>query len=163
MTSENPDVLLSRVINVVRAASSLASQDVEFYKNLDRGFSKDLKSKADKLADMANEIILSIDEHHESFELKEEDISDLWNNFGNIMDNLLEMSDHSLDKLNCAINSKSRGSDLQYLGEFSGKNFSPTKRVEKPQLKFKSPIDNSESHPFIPLLKEKPNALKPTL
>ncbi|CAI6760577.1 ALI_HP2_G0048290.mRNA.1.CDS.1 [Saccharomyces cerevisiae] len=161
MTSENPDVLLSRVINVVRAASSLASQDVEFYKNLDRGFSKDLKSEADKLADMANEIILSIDEHHESFELKEEDISDLWNNFGNIMDNLLEMSDHSLDKLNCAINSKSRGSDLQYLGEFSGKNFSPTKRVEKPQLKFKSPIDNSESHPFIPLLKEKPNALKP--
>lgn len=127
MTSENPDVLLSRVINVVRAASSLASQDVDFYKNLDRGFSKDLKSKADKLADMANEIILSIDEHHESFELKEEDISDLWNNFGNIMDNLLEMSDHSLDKLNCAINSKSRGSDLQYLGEFSGRIFLPPK------------------------------------
>ncbi|QHS76120.1 exosome nuclease subunit RRP6 [Saccharomyces paradoxus] len=161
MASKNQDVLLSRVINVVRTASSLAGQDVDFYRNLDREFSKVLKSKSDKLADMANEIILSIDEHHESFELKEEDISGLWNDFGNIMDNLLEMSDHSLDKLNRAMNSKSSGVDLQYLGDFSGKSFSPAKRVEKPQLKFKTPIDNSESHPFIPLLKEKPNALKP--
>lgn len=161
MASKNQDVLLSKVINVVRTASSLAGQDVDFYRNLDREFSKVLKSKSDKLADMANEIILSIDEHHESFELKEEDISGLWNDFGNIMDNLLEMSDHSLDKLNRAMNSKSSGADLQYLGDFSGKSFSPAKRVEKPQLKFKTSIDNSENHPFIPLLKEKPNALKP--
>ncbi|CAI4036320.1 hypothetical protein SMKI_15G1590 [Saccharomyces mikatae IFO 1815] len=161
MASQNPDVLLSKVVNVIRAASSLAGQDVDFYKNLDREFGKVLKSKSDKLADMANEIILSIDEHHESFELKDEDISGLWNDFGNIMDNLLEMSDHSLDKLNRAVTSKPNGADLQYLGDFSEKNLSPAKRVEKPQLKFKTPIDNSESHPFIPLLKEKPNALKP--
>ena len=138
MASQNPDVLLSKVVNVIRAASSLAGQDVDFYKNLDREFGKVLKSKSDKLADMANEIILSIDEHHESFELKDEDISGLWNDFGNIMDNLLEMSDHSLDKLNRAVTSKPNGADLQYLGDFSEKNLSPAKRVEKPQLKFKT-------------------------
>ncbi|CAI4051183.1 hypothetical protein SKDZ_15G1540 [Saccharomyces kudriavzevii ZP591] len=161
MPSENPDVLFSKIVKVVRAASSLASQDVDFYKNLEREFSNVLKSKSDKLTDMVNEIILSIDEHHESFELKEDEISGLWNDFGNIMDNLLEMSDHSLDKLNHTANSKVSGAELQYLGDFSGKDSLSTKRLEKPQLKFKKSIDNSESHPFIPLLKEKPNALKP--
>ncbi|WBF15687.1 hypothetical protein N7582_005195 [Saccharomyces uvarum] len=161
MASENSDVLLSKVVNVIRAASSLAAQDVDFYRNLDRDFSKILQSKSSKLTEMVNGIVLSIDEHHDSLELKEEEISDLWKDFGNIMDNLLEKSDHSLDNLNRTSNSNNSAADLQYLGDFSGKDSQPTKRVEKPQLKFKTPIDNSESHPFIPLLKEKPNALKP--
>lgn len=160
MASENSDVLLSKVVNVIRAASSLAAQDVDFYRNLDRDFSKILQSKSSKLTEMVNGIVLSIDEHHDSLELKEEEISDLWKDFGNIMDNLLEKSDHSLDNLNRTSNSNNSAADLQYLGDFSGKDSQPTKRVEKPQLKFKTPIDNSESHPFIPLLKEKPNALK---
>ncbi|EJS41765.1 rrp6p [Saccharomyces arboricola H-6] len=161
MASENSDVLLSKVLNVVRSASALAGQDVDFYKNLDREFSGVLKLESNRLADMVNEIILSVDENHESLELKEEELTSLWKDFGNILDNLLEMSDHSLDKLNRSPNLNPSGNALQYLGDSSGKNFSPTKRVEKPQLKFKTPIDNSETHPFIPLLKEKPNALKP--
>lgn len=50
MASENSDVLLSKVVNVIRAASSLAAQDVDFYRNLDRDFSKILQSKSSKLA-----------------------------------------------------------------------------------------------------------------
>ncbi|KOG99067.1 exosome nuclease subunit RRP6 [Saccharomyces eubayanus] len=161
MASENPDVLLSKIVNVIRAASSLAAQDVDFYRNLDRDFSNILQSKSNKLTEMVNGIVHSIDEHHDSLELKEEEISDLWKDFGNIMDNLLEKSDHSLDNLNRTSNSNNSAADLQYLGDFSGKDSHPTKRVEKPQLKFRTPIDNSESHPFLPLLKEKPNALKP--
>jgi exosome complex exonuclease RRP6 len=32
---------------------------------------------------------------------------------------------------------------------------------ERPQLKFADKIDNSPSKPFEPIIKEKPNALKP--
>lgn len=36
-----------------------------------------------------------------------------------------------------------------------------SRNVEKPQLFFSPKIDNSEQEPFVPLIKEKPNSLKP--
>ncbi|XP_001358230.2 exosome component 10 [Drosophila pseudoobscura] len=35
------------------------------------------------------------------------------------------------------------------------------KNIMRPQMNFKTPVDNSDQNPFVPRLKEKPNSLKP--
>ncbi|CCF59297.1 hypothetical protein KAFR_0G02660 [Kazachstania africana CBS 2517] len=160
MLLEEQKKLLSDVVNTVRASSTLAAQDVDFYRSLDSEVSHSINEVTDELNDMVNSIILSIDENYETLDEGKEELTESWKSLSNIVDNLFEKSDRSLDILKTGAKKKPTNPPFEYFENATTTENIPQKRINKPQLKFVPPIDNSESHPFIPLLKEKPNALK---
>lgn len=160
MSSDKPDKLLSNLVGTVRAASALSAQDLDFFKSLDSDISKSVEGSSSKLLNLINEVLLSIDENNDTIEYGKDNFQESWKDIGDIMDNLFEKSDHAFDALKR--NSINQGnSNVQYLDDSSRSNLNPSKRIEKPQLNFKTPIDNTESHPFKPLLENKPHALRP--
>ncbi|CCD24399.1 exosome nuclease subunit RRP6 NDAI_0D00850 [Naumovozyma dairenensis CBS 421] len=156
------DQLLPQVVQTVRASVALAAQDVDFYRSMDKTTAKTLKETTSQLADMINSVLLAVDENSETLDGTKENLEDNWKDFSNLMDNLLEKSDRSMDMLLRSKNTNTNNSNMQYLDEYSGRDDTSSKRraIGKPQLEFDVPVDNTETHPFIPLLKSKPNALK---
>lgn len=160
MEEESDEQLLSKVVGTVRASASLAAQDVDFYRSLDKGVAKSLDKTSNELVGMINSTLLCIDQNSKLLEGGKEKLEDSCKDFSNLMDNLFEKSDRSLDTL------KGRAPDrkaaaLMYLDDAARGDMIPTKRIIKPQLRFKKPIDNTETHPFKPLLRSKPHALRP--
>ena len=168
-STEDRKELLSSVVNTVRAASALAAQDPEFYSNLDKTVHESLQGITSELVELINTLFIAVDGHFTPIENDRESFVDEWNSISNLLDNLFERSDRCLDALlrrrqgGGGVGGSSTAEQLQYLNDqFSGNDDSGAlHRVEKPQLKFTKPVDNSESHPFKPLLREKPHALKP--
>ncbi|KAK5959653.1 exosome nuclease subunit RRP6 PWA37_003016 [Arxiozyma heterogenica] len=177
--NDNTKEVLSKVVGTVRASNALAAQDIEFYSTLDKDIANSVDHLKNDLLDMINSIIFSIDEHAPTIESGKDQLEGQdWRDYTNFIDNLFERADRSIDILNNShginnhhhnnnnsknFNKLNDGSQFQYLEE----NINDTndhfdnKRISKPQLTFKKPVDNSESHPFKPLLIQKPNALKP--
>lgn len=153
------DKLLPKVMETVRASTSLAAQDVEFYRSIDSNISEGLDKSMKSMSSILNTVLLSIDENNESVDGDREKLNEVCKEFSNVMDVLFEKSDRSLDIL--SRKSKTTvGNELQFLDDSSSNDSQPGKRISKPQLNFKKPVDNSESHPFKPLLTTKPHALK---
>lgn len=155
------DQLLPKIVSTIRASSALSAQDVDFYRSLDKDVGDSLDATSAEMVDMINSIMGSIDQHCETLEEGKEKLEDSWKDFSNLMDNLLEKSDRALDKLTKGPGSLRDGSHLQYLDESTGRDVTPAKRIPKPQLNFKTAIDNTEVHPFVPLLDKKPHAIQP--
>lgn len=160
MSPEDNKNLLSKVVGTVRASSALAGQDIDFLINLDKDVSSSVRELSNEILELINSLVLSVDEHSEPLEAGKEQLESSWKDFTNIIDNLHEKSDRSIDIINNK-NSVQTGTGLKYLDDFSSNDATNSKRITKPQLKFTDPIDNNESHPFKPLLNDKPNALKP--
>ncbi|EDO17433.1 hypothetical protein Kpol_1037p29 [Vanderwaltozyma polyspora DSM 70294] len=152
--------LLSSVVSTVRAASSLAAQDVDFYRNLDKEISTSLNESSKEITNMINTLLLSINENNEELESGKEGLEQYWKDFSNVMDNLFEKSDRSLDIITRSKTSNDNKSEFQYLSDSAQSDSNPSKRVTKPQLQFSRPVDNSESKPFMPLLNDKPHSIK---
>ena len=161
MSSNSNEDMLPLVVNSIRAASALAAQDVDFFRSLDKDISASLTKTSEQITDMMNSVLLSVDEHSEPLESGKQSLEESWKDFSNMMDNLFEKSDRSLDILSKGKTPNQVGSGLQYLDDLARLDNDPAKRISKPQLNFSNPIDNSELHPFKPLLKEKPHAIKP--
>lgn len=162
MNEEERKALFAGVVGVVRGSSALAAQDIEFYKSLDKSVADAATGLTDDIVSMINSVLASVDEHCEPLEDDKESFTNSWNDISNVLDNLFEKSDRSLDILSKRVNSAGDASNnMQFLDKFGGMDDSQRTKTEKPQLKFATPVDNSESHPFIPLLKEKPHAMKP--
>lgn len=161
MSSNSNEDMLPLVVNSIRAASALAAQDVDFFRSLDKDISASLTKTSEQITDMMNSVLLSVDEHSEPLESGKRSLEESWKDFSNMMDNLFEKSDRSLDILSKGKTPNQVGSGLQYLDDLARLDNDPAKRISKPQLNFSNPIDNSELHPFKPLLKEKPHAIKP--
>ncbi|CAB4255560.1 similar to Saccharomyces cerevisiae YOR001W RRP6 Nuclear exosome exonuclease component [Maudiozyma barnettii] len=164
MSPEERQALFANVVGVVRGSSALAAQDIDFYKSLDKNINESVSDVTSDLVSMINSVLSSIDEHCEPLDNDKESFKNSWSDMGNIIDNLFEKSDRSLDILNKRLSvsgDKLNGPNMQFLDQFGGNEEGGKVKIEKPQLNFKTPIDNSESHPFHPLLKEKPNALIP--
>lgn len=162
--------VLSKVVGTVRASNALAAQDIEFYSALDKDIKSSVGHLKDDLLDMINSIIFSIDEHASTIESGKDQLEGQdWKDYTNFIDNIFEIADRSIDILNSSHginkdnNKMNHGSQFQYLEENinAANDHFDNKRISKPQLTFKRPVDNSESHPFKPLLTQKPNALKP--
>lgn len=160
MSSDN-NSLLPKVVGTVRASTSLGARDVDFCRSLDRDVSTSIDSNATEIVDMINSILVSIDPHCDQLEVGKEKLEDSWKGFSNLMDNLFEKSDRSLDILNKRRSAGKERKVYQYLDESTDNEATTSVRIPKPQLKFKTPVDNSESHPFTPLLTEKPHAIRP--
>ncbi|CCE64860.1 hypothetical protein TPHA_0J00370 [Tetrapisispora phaffii CBS 4417] len=157
----NADELLPLVVSSVRAASALAAQDVDFYRSLDKEIASSLTNTSQKVTDMINSIISSVDENSEGLVEGKENLDESWKDIGNLLDSLFELADHSIDALSKASQKSSNDPKMKYLNDSLNFESDNVTRLSKPQLNFSVPVDNSETHPFRPLLTDKPNAVVP--
>ncbi|CEP63388.1 exosome nuclease subunit RRP6 LALA0_S08e01288g [Lachancea lanzarotensis] len=155
------DNILTEVIGTIRACAALSAQDVDFYKSLDRSISESLSETSATLLKSINDVLLSIDENNDTIEAGDEGLDNAWRDIGEVMDLLFEKSETSLNKVKKNASSHNNNDSIQYLDDSTAIGEGSQKRISKPQLNFTTPVDNTETHPFKPLLKTKPNALKP--
>ncbi|CDO93452.1 unnamed protein product [Kluyveromyces dobzhanskii CBS 2104] len=161
MSSEDEGKLLSSLIQTVRSSSALAAQDIDFYKSLDSNINAALEDTSSNILSLINEVLLSVDPNNDVIEEGKDSFFDSWKSISNILDNLFEKSDHALDNIKTGQAGNNGGSTLKYLNDDDRSTNNPSKRIVKPQLNLKTPVDNTELHPFKPLLTEKPNCLQP--
>lgn len=145
----------------IRASGALAGQDIAFYKNLDKGLSDRADSISSQLLDITNSLLASVSKDVD--ELRDMDgVESEWNNIGGVLDILFEKTDIALDDLERGNKQTHEVKEMTTLAK-EGDQFDVKKKlnIEKPQLKFKTKVDNGFDSPFKPLLTTKPHALKP--
>lgn len=164
------EAVLPKVMQTVRAASALAAQDVNFYKSVDADLAQKIDTSARGVLDIANKLIRNVgptEETSSSIRFGIDNISSEsdWKPIANVLDSIFENIDSAFDQAIRAKNGRkddnSNSKNLQYLEDGNDVNLKHSgKRITKPQLSFRVPVDNSESHPFKPKLTCKPNGLK---
>lgn len=154
--------VLPKLAPVIRAASGLASNDINFYRSLDHNIADSVSDSSTKILGMINSLVSSV-ESSEINEVDDKSIKESWSALGNFLDTFLEKSDLAFDEIKKGTKKESTQNSMTYLDDSNSLSTSERapRRMEKPQSKFTIPIDNSESHPFQPLLKSKPHALAP--
>ncbi|EMG47768.1 RRP6 Exosome complex exonuclease RRP6 [Candida maltosa Xu316] len=170
MSSDQQDVfkdIIPKLMSTIRAASSLAAQDVNFIKAVDHELGDEIDQQGRRLLDISNDLLRASVSDTNDFEpvvFGKEEISteSAWKPVSNILDSIFDRIDSNFVQANKKPGSDNGSKDLQYLddGHSSIEN-ETNQRVEKPQLKFKVPIDTSETNPFKPKITEKPHALVP--
>lgn len=161
MSSDNQDELLNTLVTTIRSASSLSAQDIDFYRNLDSNVNESIDVTSSQVLSLINDVLLSIDENNDLLEGGKDSLQDSWKLISNVLDNLFEKSDQIMDNLRRGLVSSSKTHEVKYLDDADTLiNKDPSKRIVKPQLNFKNPVDNTELNPFKPLLREKVHGLK---
>lgn len=161
----NPDEITKDIVPAlmatIRAGGALAGQDIAFYKNLDKNLSEHADSVSSQLLDITNSLLASVSKDVD--ELKDMDgVDSEWSNIGGVLDILFEKTDIALDDLERGNKQIHEIKEITTLAK-DGDHYDVKKKlnIEKPQLKFKTKVDNSFDTPFKPLLTTKPHALKP--
>lgn len=152
--------ILPELVKTIRASTSLAAQDVNFYHSLDSQLAKSLDNSGRTLLELTNSLIeasSSSPDEIESIPFGKDNIS--WKPVADILDSLYEKVDIAFD--NALPSKKKNSNDLfTYLEDGNQDSRAPSKAILKPQLQFRNPIDNSELHPFKPKILTKPNSIK---
>ncbi|KAI5954809.1 RRP6 [Candida theae] len=167
MSTEEQDIfkdVLPKLMGTIRAATALGAQDVNFYKSVDSNISQQIDKRGMNLLTITNDLLRTASSQSspvDSVRFGQENISSesSWNPVSNVIDSIFEKIDFNFDQLN---KKQTGGEQKQYLedGNNSISN-EQIQRIEKPQLKFKVPVDNSEQEPFRPKITNKVNALQP--
>ncbi|QLL35078.1 hypothetical protein HG536_0H04540 [Torulaspora globosa] len=161
MTTYDGSQLLSKVLDTIRASTALGAQDVDFCRSMSKDIGDALDKTCDEIVNLINGLLTSVDQNTEPLECGRDRLQDSWKDFSNVMDNIFELSDRSIDILTKSSGTMNNGIQMQFLDDSSRTKFTSSAKIVKPQLSFRTPVDNTEGHPFVPLLKEKPFALKP--
>lgn len=174
MSSESEDVfkeIFPKLMNTIRAASSLGAQDVNFYKTVDKDLGQQIDDQSQRLLNISNDLLrAAIDDPNDfqAIEYGEENVTGevSWKPVSRIIDSIFDKIDSTFVQAKRKAKGITKDQELEYLD--NGKTSTTTtisnekaSKIEKPQLKFKVPIDNSESGPFKPKLSSKPHALVP--
>ncbi|ANB15721.1 exosome nuclease subunit RRP6 [Sugiyamaella lignohabitans] len=173
MSEDQNKKVLSALISTIRNASKVASQDIAFYKSLDKTLEQSSEEVSNRLLGLVNRLVASVSPGEVETLTVAQDINTHWKDLSNVIDTLFEKTDISLD----ALKKSKSGSSVQKNGIAIGSNAKEaTKKVDgaasdsvihhskdlpKPQLNFKRPINNSKNLPFKPLLTSKPHSLVP--
>lgn len=160
MTSSDDAQLFSKVLSTVRASTALAAQDVDFCRSMSKDLGDSIDATSSKFVDLINGLLLAVDRNTDPIGFGRDRLDDSWKDFSNLMDNLFEQSDRSIDSIMRSPFVKNN-TQMQHLDDLVRMNHVPSTKIVKPQLSFESPVDNTESHPFVPRLKDKPFALQP--
>lgn len=153
----NYDGVIPKIIQTIRATSSLASQDVKFHASIDRKFMNELQNTSTSLLSLVNIMITDISPSFKSLEYGESEMRSAasWRTVSETLDSCFEKVDILMDMMKDTTKEEDRMTHL----------FEPNEDVpeviEKPQHRFRIKEDNSDSHPFKPKLTKKPHSLKP--
>lgn len=157
--------ILPKVMQVIRSSSAVAAQDVNFYKSLDGDLAQQLDDSGKDLLELMNSFVHMTSADSRGIKYgKENIVSEIsWKPISNILDNVFEKIDIEFDKCEKGRGYETKNSKITYLEEgvtVENSNANSGKKIVKPQLNFRIPIDNSEPHSFKPKITKKPNSLK---
>ncbi|KAL1923207.1 uncharacterized protein VTP21DRAFT_9583 [Calcarisporiella thermophila] len=159
------------LFTALKEAASIAntipfSEDLQFYRTLDRSFGRALDTCGTQALSLVNKLLSGITREFDPLE----DTDDAVDRFGEVvdaMDQLYERVDVCIDEL---VGNKGKATPVMTQTAVvtqvaSKKNLDykliHAQNIIRPQLKFKDKIDNSASTPFIPKITYKPNAKVP--
>lgn len=153
------DVLPS-VMQTIRAASSLAAQDVNFYSSIDAKLGEQINKSGKNLMELANKLIQNSGDSDTEIKFGKDQISSElnWKPISDVLDGIFEKIDIAFDH---AQKKPVNQGQYTYLEEGNDNSKAVGKRVTKPQASFKIPIDNTEEEPFKPKITSKPHAIIP--
>ena len=165
------DRVTSSLREVVRSASQISNQDLSFHRSSSDKVSRSLDAQNAHLLRLTNKLLkaASKDTSIKAPDLRDVDgVEDNWKGVVDVVDDLLEKADASLDEFTGVIKrlspaaqdsgtetprqTKSRGP----MNVWSGATAAIS---QKPQLLFDRKVNNYESSPFKPLLMSKPHAI----
>ncbi|KAI8061041.1 ribonuclease H-like domain-containing protein [Gongronella butleri] len=167
--------LFRALVSASNAANSIKHEDIGFYRSLDRDFATDLDQASATLLSTANELTnhTALDVGHDDTNVNIEDIDDINDRFFgviDVVDSLFERVDLTLDELA----GRTRNTDVSEFASRGVTQLSTTSEngskleykllnanIVRPQLRFTDKVDNATLTPFVPKIKEKPNALVP--
>ncbi|KAK6463299.1 ribosomal RNA processing 3'-5 [Scheffersomyces coipomensis] len=161
--------IFPKVVQTIRSASALAAQDVNFYKSIDADLGKDMDNSSKSLLQITNRLLSSIGEDGSSIKYGQEEITGeaSWKKISSSLDILYENIENAFDEQQQQ-KGKARTTEekpMVHLEDGTSDSSAPNnrndgKRIPKPQVQFRVPVDNSESHPFKPMITTKPHGLK---
>lgn len=166
--SSYKDRVTASLLSATRQANALSSQDLSFHRNSSENVSRALDRQNAHLLRLTNKLLKAAtgDSGIKAPHIKDRDgIEDNWPGIVDVIDDLLEKADASLDEFTGAIKRLSPSVSDRTLPpprpqNTLGTRFPPTK-FEKPQLLFSRKVDNFETALWKPLLTSKPHAVVP--
>ncbi|VVT56222.1 uncharacterized protein SAPINGB_P004901 [Magnusiomyces paraingens] len=163
--------------STIRTASGVAAQDISFYRRLDKPLDQSAKKQSEKLLGLANYIMQNVAKGEVDEIVAEDtsdDLTDNWHEVNVALDTLTFKIDNCLaahkkqqkkedSKATAAADGQKKPGEMIKITDGRAEASGDVKRhqfdLPKPQLKFKTPVDNSKDKPFHPRLTEKPNAI----
>ena len=146
------DEVTSSLRDVVRSATQVSNNDLSFHRSASDNLSRKLDAQSSHLLRLTNELLRAA-------------TNDSWRGIVDVVDDLLEKADASLDEFTGVIKRLSPALQtpetpkmqdaLRKKGQFNWTGVV----AEKPQLHFDRKVDNYDTAPFKPLLRSKPHAI----
>ncbi|KAH8697060.1 putative exosome complex exonuclease Rrp6 [Talaromyces proteolyticus] len=165
------DKITAALLQTTRAANTIASEDLDFHRNLNPKFAESLDEEKSRLLSLTSSLlkVAAAGTDIKAPVLEDaDDVEDNWRGVVDVIDNLLEKADACLDeftgiikKLTPSQQDRTRKIEARSQESFPTiYGYGPSK-LPKPQLLFHRAPDNSDTSSFRPLLKSKPNAIVP--
>ena len=162
---------LEKVEKLNKILTALSKEDIGFHTTTDKQVKKAVTVTKKRVLTKLNDLILRLDKNNNPLEVSgdDESIFDNWKSITDILDAAFEKSDKICDSLKRKSHKRKRGDlddddseKLQYLEEnLINEPETKKQRIEKPQLHFRIPVDNTDKGPFKPKLSSKPFAIEP--
>ena len=157
------------LLDTTRTAGRIANEDLNFHRSVSGKVSKSLDVQNTRLLQLTNKLLKAAteDTNHTVPRVRSLDgIDDNWRSVVDVVDDLLEKADASLDEFSGIIQKLSPIKDgvatppAQKEKPKSTRNFH-NPLLRKPQQDFHKQVNNFDTSPFKPLLQRKPHALVP--
>lgn len=161
--------LSSNLVQVTRTVGQLSSEDLNFHRTSSADFTESLDEQSERILALTSAVLKAATAGSDVANpnlRNEEALEDNWRGVVDVIDSLLEKADACLDEFTGVIKKLSPSHEDQApLGKKESKfptiyDYGPSK-IPKPQLQFDRKPDNSDTAPFHPLLRSKPNATVP--
>lgn len=164
------DKVSSSLVNATRTAGQISSEDLGFHRSSSSRVSKSLDEQNARLLRLTNKLLQAAteDSNLTTPRLADTDsVDDNWRKIVDVVDDMLEKADASLDEFSGVIKRFSpTPQDATSKPPPRGKgkrevpNIFQNASMPKPQRLFDVKPNNYETKPFRPLLKTKPHAIK---
>ena len=164
------DTVTSALVETTKTATKIANGDLAFHQSTNPAIVPLLELQRARLLTLANGLITSVTQGTEvsATHLADvESVDDSWKSVVDVIDNLLEKADASLDEITGSIRKLSPGQEekIKRAAPSHGKHRNTKiyhhRDMQKPQLFFNAKPNNDGKTPFKPLLQSKPHAIIP--
>ncbi|KAL6930467.1 related to Exosome complex exonuclease RRP6 [Hanseniaspora guilliermondii] len=142
----------------IKLYEALSEENISFYGATDKKIKKALDVTKEHILNKVNKLLKGLgDENKLQIENKSSKLFDDWSSIQTILDIGFEKSDKLCDlKKQKSLKRKAETSEYLLTGPANKKL-----KIEKPQLYFKTLVDNTDSGPFKPKLSYKPHYIEP--
>ncbi|KAF1984051.1 hypothetical protein K402DRAFT_395984 [Aulographum hederae CBS 113979] len=158
--------LSQSLVLLTRATTEIAAEDVAFHRSLDPSAARRLDEQSTRLLSLAQRLLanatVGTGTPAPQFD-ESNDVDSNWRGVVDVLDNVLEAADTSLDEYTGAVR---RGNKSEQQGQSQATPLPPGKKgwmnagnIQKPQIFFPDKPPNHAMTPFKPLLTHKPHAV----